>query len=1665
MKKGTKILLGLLSVALCAVLIFSTAPVSKAAGMMRFIIDDQVYNKVYNDMGSLLLTHYHYDYSEDKLTLENFGSADSPETPLFIYPYSGNITIELKGNNYIKAEREMALIIIGNVTFTGDGTLNVISADTYGIYTDYKVTVAESASLNINALAGITAIKGVDIHTAGNINIHTTGKCFYVFDNIMITQGKLNLSGSNGLYTAYGDVFISGGDTELAIDSTSRAIYAPGENAYIEWSANATIYAGNMAPGYITPSYNGEKYLRMYFVGPPQLNPPREISWDDTVIDSAGVTNPVGRWSPVENATGYEVYLYHYNEVGYTLTKTFTVTDALSCNFGGHFTTYGKYAFAVRALGDGVDYKSSNVSAKTTEHYYFTGEVESRFYVTLPESEYFTVVPENGSTVVYYGESFSFTVDVNPAYTQSDVIVWANGVRVALRHGKYTVDNVTENLVIKIGDMAVNTYTVNLPEHEAYTIYPLPEYSTEVEYGGSFAFSVELSDIYLDSNLVVTSNGEEIIPKYGIIYTIKNITEDQTVEITGLVRDNYKVTYQHLDGTFITSQTVDHGDMAYAPETPSLAEGLEFAGWSLKDGTVYNFSEPVESELTLYARFEPQKDDGYYLISTLDQFTWFKDEVNFGNTAINARLCIDIALNEGKYYTDITGAPVFTEGAEIWKPIGGYDYSDSENLVNFYEGRFDGDGHTLSGIYIDYDKMSHESKELGVFGGITDTAVISDLNVVDSSYEAYGNMGGIVGTSYGKVENCTSSVYIKGVEVVGGIVGANNGTVTGCTFNGSVKAEKYSSGGSAAAVGGSEAGGIAGICAQNTAVVENCTNNGTVTAKKNGGGIVGAATADGVVIRNCVNTTAVYADTNSAGILGYNPKQSNKQILDENGEVIDTVTVIVTTTVTDCVNSGNVSSLETSGGIVAYARAAVSNCTNSGEITSTAGAGGIGANAHATVENCVNSGKVNGALYSGGIASLGQATVNRSVNRAPVISADGVAAGLVAGGKVQITYSYNTGTVTGNTFAGGLAVSTDNSKLVSSHNFAPVTAQQSDGVAVNCIGLTVERCYTASELSATEVGSNATKELFYCGYIAVLLNAEDEKPVWAQGEEYPIFADENNKAYLFSLAGEGTAEKPYVITNENELRMISAYINNHSGWSSKHYKLGADIALKNPQTVNNFVPFGTVSNQFAGGFDGDGHTISGVNLSVKDNNVALFRVVAVGAQIKNLNLSGITVSGKVHTGALAGTNRGTVYNCSVVESYITGEENVGGLVGYNLGDITYSVNRAKVNGLMCVGGIAGLHERGNLHYCLNYGEVGGVEGAFSAETGGIAGRNYGSVRYCGNMGNIKANEYAGGVVGVTFAEMRSVYNSGNVAADDFSGAIVGFFEELEDFELCFTLEGIEPGITGVGTPVPAIDFSTGMLAYFLNNNGKETNWAQGTFEPVGAKPDGSDAVIYKVTYLSFGELYYTAAAMKNGAAVTPPVPTVEGYRFLYWDTPFDSLTADVVTTAVFDRPSDITFMPYAELEYMETDIVSVICGISPEDNLTTAQFRNQISNPNIIIMDKDMIEYSTPEEKVYTGQTVVLYGANEGIYIHIANIVVFGDISGDGNVDDTDAFLLNMVLSDMIWFDELYPAEQLAADVNRDGIVDQADAEYLQKYLLHDNGISQSAQTDNTQSQ
>ncbi len=1610
MKRRTKVLISLFCAALCAAMVIFSAPVSRAAGMMRLDIDDHTYTKVYSDTGALALVGWTYDASEDTLRLKNFGSADKPQSPIFAYPYSGSMTIELNGDNYIKASKSLALTIIGHVKFTGTGSLTVISTDTYGINTDYTITVSESASLNVTGLAGIMALKGMTIDTNGSVNVHTSRKSINTDGDVRIKKGTVNLTGTVGIYTTEGNVYMSGGNTDVFITSTQRAIYIVNNESYLEWTANAEVTAGDAIPGQHVTSYNNELFFHASFSGIPKLNTPRKIFWDDTVIDDAGTTNPVGRWTAVEGATAYLVKLYYYNDIGgYELKKTFTVNDALSCNFGGHFTTYGKYSFSVTALGDGAEFADGDESPRLTEFYRFSGEISSRYYVTLPESDYFKIIPENNSTVVYYGESYSFTIEVDPAYTQSELLVWANQQRVALRHGKYTIDNVTENLVIKVGDLNVNTYSITFPTHEAYTIYLLPEYSSRVEYGESCAFSIELSDIYMQSDLVVTANGKVLTPKYGIIYTISDITIDYTVEITGLVRDSYDITYKHIDGSDITSQTIDHGYTASAPDAPQAAEGLSFAGWTTADGTLFDFDTPITEAVTLYARYEAPKQDGYYLISTLEQLIWFRNEVDFGNNVINGKLCADISMNDGQYIM-VSGDPMFKDTAEIWKPIGGYDYNDEENYVKFYEGNFDGNGHTLSGFYIKHDKMAPEASDIGIFGIVSEKGSVKNINVTTSVFDGYGNIGSVAGVSYSPISGCTSDAILIGVEDVGGIVGETSADITDCSFSGSVTVEQYTSSSSAAPIGGTNAGGIAGQIIENAITVANCSANANIKSYRNAGGIVAFTAVDNTAFTNCHNYSTVYADENAGGILG---------------------------------SSGS-------------SKVSFSNITNNAFVSSKVSAGGIFAVADATVTDAVNKAEISGEQYAGAFGATGSLDITLSYNTADVVSSNGVAAGFIASGSIDAEFCYNIAEITGKTFAGGFVGTGDRVVLNQVHNFAGIKAEKADALAASYSTADVKDAHYRREMNSSTLGFASTTEWFYCGYTALLLNRGNDSNFWAQGEEYPVFASDELEGYVLPIEGDGSAQNPYVLETEYDLRVLSALINHESGWAGYSYQLGADISVSEPEKVNNIIPFGNTGNKFTGIFDGCGYTLSGINISYDKNNVSFFGDLASTAVVKNTVFDNFTVNGKTNVGVITGYNNGTIYNCDVINSNITGYSNVGAVAGYNYGDLTYVNTASVVKGTLSVGGVAGVNEAGNLRSCFNTGAVTGIDksGTKSMEIGGITGKNFDLLSYCGNSGAISGYSCVGGVTGSNYGDLLSLYNGGAVTASEDFGGITGQQESESEAVRCYYISTTVDGGLDVGDKQAEPNAYNGMSAYALNNNAKEKYWAQGENHPKIALEDGSDAVVYTVVYYCFGSPYYVAATKNGGAAITPPVPVVDGYNFLYWDTAYDNVTSNMITRGVFDRDHAITFVPTASVQTYSTEYDTFLCGFSMVRKWTVADLSRQIANPRIAYMNFDMYEEYNMDQQLFTGMSVVLYD-HTGSYRDTMWVVIFGDIDGDGDADENDMVILNLVCQEYIYIDELNYAQQQAADVNRDGVVDENDLVYMEKFLLKENQINQ----------
>lgn len=1611
--KGTKkTLFRAFCVLLCFAVAVCTAPITRAAGLLRLIIDGNTYNRVYTDTGVLAITHWAYDASDDVLRLENFGTQESPQSKIFAYPYSGSMTVELIGDNYITVNRETAVSIIGNVTFTGTGSLTINCPDSYSIYTDYQLTVSQGASITINALAGITAEKGFVIDTTGSISITTMTKSLYTYRDINIRGGYISLtSNTNAIFSSTGNVYMSGGDTDVEITSGSAAISLMEPDAYVEWSANGIVSAGDTAPGSPISVYTDEKYFHASFSGIPKLNPPRNIHWDDTVIDNDGTTNPVGRWSAVANASGYVVNLYYYDNTIYTLQESFTVTDALSCNFGGHFTTYGRYFFTVQALGNGTDFITSNESPRSGTAYLFSGDIASRFYVTLPESEHFTIVPVSGSTVVYYGDPYSFTIDVDPAYTQSEILVWANGVRVALRHGLYTIDSVTENITITIGELSLNTYHVNLPEDEAFILRPLPGYSVDVAYGGNFKFSIELSDIYLQSNPVIWANGVQLIPQFGIIYSVSNITVDQEVVVTGLVRDNYDVTFKQLDGTVISTQTVDHGYNAAVPSDPPAPDNaLTFAGWYNEDGTQYDFSTPIVEHRTVYARYECVKDSNdYYLISTLEQFKWFRDEVDFGNGDIDAKLTADISMNSGNYVM-LGNEAVFSPEAEIWMPIGRYDYTSEDSYVRFYSGNFDGDGHTLSGFYTEYDAMDANATNLGIFGVVTEDGSIENLNVTQSEFKGYSNIGAIVGRCEGTVSGCTSSASCEGIESVGGIVGYAEKPITGCSFSGSVTVEQYTSSQTAAPIGGRYGGGIVGRLSAQTVAVSDCHNSGIIASYEYAGGIVGYFDGEALTFNGCTNTGAITSDSYAGGICS-------------NGG--DSFTL--------CKNSGNVSGVLYAGGMVA------SNDT-------------------AVYTSSSNSGSVSSQNYAGGIAGKGDVTASSFVFNSGNVSGGAKGGGITGEGNVQIESGFNSGSITADTLAGGFTAQGDVT-LELCHSFGVVTAQTADAFSPSAAGSGLTDTYFCSERFPNEAdGTGAPYDWFYSGYLAFILNRSRGSSVWAQGEYCPEFASPENPAFVNPFSVDSNMFNPNLITNERELRLLSALVNNESGYANGYYSLTADITLHNAQEENNFIPIGSAEKHFMGVLEGNSHTVSGVNISLSTDNVGLFSYIDNGI-IEHLSLSNCSISGVENVGGIVGcSDFGYLYYNEIYSSTINGYSSVGGIVGQQTGDTYRCFNRSAVVGTVAVGGIVGFNEENAISYCYNYGNVSGVESGDiePAEIGGITGKSFGTIIDCGNVGTVTlAGSYAGGIVGTNYGILDSLFNAGAVSADTDCGAICGANDSYSLPENCYYLEGcVSAGTNDIGVPQSALYCANGVSAYRLNYEGQSISWQQGELYPEIADENGEYAVLFAYTFFSFGTECYYAATYPGGSIVPPTAPEVSGYNFLRWDKPLTDIHETTDTHALYDRSAYITFIPTTSIGSVDYDEGSVVVGINPEDRMTAGELLSKITNEKIIISDADGVLELDSDDYIFTGATVQLY-EEIGIYYHTAWVVIYGDVNSDGIVDAYDAFILGLIDSQMISVDDLTYPQRLAADVNNDGLINYADMEYLEIYALNGNEIDQ----------
>ena len=266
----------------------------------------------------------------------------------------------------------------------------------------------------------------------------------------------------------------------------------------------------------------------------------------------------------------------------------------------------------------------------------------------------------------------------------------------------------------------------------------------------------------------------------------------------------------------------DKGSNTYtalvAPQ--SVAAGTTFITCTFTNGKVFVYKMKnatdwqAGGEYTYTVSLAAAKDLGYtiesngsYTVTSADGLMNIAKLVNGGKSDINITLNTDI---------DLTG--------KDWTPIG-TDYDNS------YKGTFDGGGHTITGL-----TFTTNDEYAGLFGWLNRAGTVKNVvmeGVQITSNQIYGgSIGGVVGSGWGTIENCSVSGSVSGTVYVGGVVGVQiGGSITGCSSSATVK-------------GTVDVGGVAGQT-NSSATLTACYATGNVTLeiapKKNiaGGGLVG----------------------------------------------------------------------------------------------------------------------------------------------------------------------------------------------------------------------------------------------------------------------------------------------------------------------------------------------------------------------------------------------------------------------------------------------------------------------------------------------------------------------------------------------------------------------------------------------------------------------------------------------------------------------------------------------------------------------------------------------------------------------------------------------------------------------------------------------------------
>ena len=564
------------------------------------------------------------------------------------------------------------------------------------------------------------------------------------------------------------------------------------------------------------------------------------------------------------------------------------------------------------------------------------------------------------------------------------------------------------------------------------------------------------------------------------------------------------------------------------PLTPAFADG----------GAVSLQSESAEGRVL---EGDGTKGDPYR-ISSAEELKNFAVAVNTGSEQSAHAVLMD----------DIDLSSVCSEENGTWTPIG-------NSIDNPYEGNFNGDGHTISGLTINDSTADYQ----GLFGYVSGT--VQNLSVSGSVKGSGNRVGGVVGYNGGNVEECDFTGSVSGTDdYVGGVVGQNSGSVTNSYNTGTVSSNSNIS----------EVGGVVGY--NDGGRVENCYNTGKVSGPDSGtsnyvGGVVGWNSGSGssgtVTVCYFLKTDDVNKDLQGIGNDASEPDATAVTSLDALCNAFNDTN---TWTISENLNRPVLTSNHEDDGTQAHPyristatqlknfatavnggeKSAHAKLMNNIDLKDVCGESNswnpIGNDAHqyigtfngngktisglyiynstaddqglfgyvgtgGTVKDLTVSGSVSGNNYVGGIAGQNGGRITDCAFSGNVNVSDSYVGGVVGLNSGSVTNCYNIGDVSGIISAGGV-VGQNSSTVENCYNIGKVRGYiYVGGVVGQNINGSITNCYYQKDKGAIVGIGDTTKDNssqtevkslkdFQSGEVAYLLQGTQTTPVWGQSD-------------------------------------------------------------------------------------------------------------------------------------------------------------------------------------------------------------------------------------------------------------------------------------------------------------------------------------------------------------------------------------------------------------------------------------------------------------------------------------------------------------------------------------------------------------------------------------